>query len=285
LIVDCHTHLNRYTAADAPTLRGRRDRLLTEMDAHGIARALVLTSYKVSEDRPGLREVGEVVGEDERLGVVAGVSMQHGTAAGLAEARRGLAEGWVRGLKLYPGYEPFDLAGRETWAVYELAAEFRVPVMIHTGDTYDPGARVRFAHPLAVDDAAVAHRDVTFVICHLGNPWFTDAMEVLYKNENVVGDFCGLTLGDFQPRFERWARERVDGVLAYLNDPSKLMFGTDWPICGIASYLRFAASLDATPQEQEGMMWRNASRVFGLGLETAQGDEGGERNRSGSEAA
>jgi uncharacterized protein len=32
---------------------------------------------------------------------------------------------------------------------------------------------------------------VNFVICHLGNPWVTDAMEVIYKNPNVVGDISG----------------------------------------------------------------------------------------------
>lgn len=279
MIVDCHTHLNRYTEADAPTLAGRRDRLLGEMEAHGITRALVLTSYKVNRDRPGVREVADAIGGDPRLGVVAGISFFRSGAEELAEVRALLGEGRVRGLKLYPGYEPFELADRGMWGIYEMAAEFRVPVMIHTGDTYDPRARVRFAHPLAVDDVAVEHRGVTFVICHLGNPWMTDAMEVIYKNENVVGDFCGLTLGGFQPRFERWARGKVNDVIAYLNDPSKLMFGTDWPISDVGDYLRFARALDATPEEMEGMLWRNADRLFRLGLaEEAEGGNGrGER--------
>ena len=50
---------------------------------------------------------------------------------------------------------------------------------------------------------AVDFRDVTFVICHLGNPWLTDAMEVIYKNDNVVGDISGFTLKHFEERFER----------------------------------------------------------------------------------
>jgi hypothetical protein len=39
-----------------------------------------------------------------------------------------------------------------------------------------------------VDDVAVDHRDLQIIICHLGNPWFRDCMEVVYKNPNVSAD-------------------------------------------------------------------------------------------------
>jgi hypothetical protein len=165
-------------------------------------------------------------------------------------------------LKLYPGDEEFYVYDARLRVVYELAAEFGVPVMIHTGDTYEPTSKVKYAHPLTVDEAAVTFPDVTFVMCHLGNPWFTDAMEVMYKNQNVLGDISGFTLGNFEPRFERLIRSKVEEVIAFINDPGKLMFGTDWPISDIASYLRFADRLEMTDEERAGLMWRNAARVF-----------------------
>ena len=274
MIVDCHTHLNRYTEADPPTLPERHQRLREVMDENGIGHAMVLTSYRVNDERPSARQVADAVADDPRIGVVAGVSVQRSGAAELAELRGLLQEGRVRGIKLYPGYEPFELDDRQLWGLYEMASEFRVPVMIHTGDTYDPRSRVRFAHPLAVDDVAVRHHDVTFVICHLGNPWFADAMEVIYKNPNVLGDFCGLTLGTFEERYERLALRRVNDVIAYVNDPHKLMFGTDWPISDLGSYLRFTEKLDLTENEREGVLWRNAARVFGIPVDGAEADGG-----------
>lgn len=62
---------------------------------------------------------------------------------------------------------------------------------------------MRQAHPLLVDDIAVDFPKVKFVLCHLGNPWFQDAAQVLYKNDNVYADISGLTLGDFHYEFER----------------------------------------------------------------------------------
>jgi hypothetical protein len=266
VIVDCHTHLNRYSD-DAPAGLAERYALLrAEMDANGVAHAIVITSYTVNDHRPSTADVLRVVRDDSRISVVAGVRVG-ALRDELPGLRAMLRAEQIRGLKLYPGYEPFEVHSRDLDPLYETAAEFGVPVMIHTGDTYDPGTRVKYAHPLEVDEVAVRHRDTTFVLCHVGNPWFMDAAEVIYKNRNAMGDISGLTLGEFKPRFERYALRQVNDVLAFVNDPAKLMFGTDWPISSLASYLRFTHRLEATAEELDGLLWRNASRLFRLGLE------------------
>lgn len=264
MVIDCHTHLNRYAPAEPASAAERLALLRGEMDRHGIAQALVLTSYLVSPDRPSTAEVLELLDGDPRFGVVAGVPWPACEAGDFAELRGLLAAGRLRGLKLYPGYAPFALSDPRMRPVYEMAAGARVPVMIHTGDTFARQARVKYAHPLQVDEVAVDFRDTTFVLCHCGNPWFLDAAEVVYKNENVLADVSGLTLGEWEPRFERVARARLDEAVAYVNDPTKFLFGTDWPISAMGGYLRFVSTLELTPEEREGMMWRNAARVFGL---------------------
>lgn len=271
LVIDCHTHLNRYTPEAPATLAERYALLRAEMETHGIRYALVLSSYAVTPDRPSTRDILELVGNDSRIGVVAGVRLGQDRDEELAELRDLLEAGRIKGLKLYPGYVPFYVHDTGLRELYALAGRFRVPVMIHTGDTYAPKARVKYAHPLTVDEAAVEFPDVTFVLCHLGNPWFADAMEVVYKNENVFADISGLTLGAFEERFERFALGKVNEALAYINNPSKLLFGSDWPISDIESYLHFARQLDATPEEREGLLWRNAARVFRLELEGTPG--------------
>ncbi len=276
MVIDCHTHLNRYTPDAPATLAERYALLRAEMEAHGIHSALVLGSYAVTADRPSTRDLLAVVGGDPRIGVVAGVRLGRERSEELTELRGFLEAGRIKGLKLYPGYEPFYVHDSGLRELYSLAGRYGVPVMIHTGDTYAPRARVKYAHPLSVDDAAVEFPDVTFVICHLGNPWFADAMEVVYKNANVFADISGLTLGAFEARFERFALGKVNEALAYINDPSKLLFGSDWPISDIGSYLHFVRRLEATPEEQQGLLWRNAARLFRLELEGVGGTSRGD---------
>jgi uncharacterized protein len=269
LIIDCHVHLNRYEEEDPPTLEERYRLLCSEMDRNGVDYAVVLSSYRVNSERPSVDEILDVVGDDRRIGVVAGVSYRDYTAHDLAHIRELLAAKRLRGLKLYPGYEPFYVSDPRMRVVYELAGEYGVPVMIHTGDTFDPRGKLKYAHPLEVDEVAVDFPDVTFVICHIGNPWITDAMEVIYKNDNVVGDISGFTLKHFEERFERYMLRQVEEVIAFAGDRSKLLYGTDWPICGMGSYLGFVEKLNLTDDEREQILWRNSTRIFGLDLEGA----------------
>lgn len=274
MIIDCHTHLNRYDDGAPSTLKDRYQALVADMERHGVDYSLVLTSYKTTGDRPGVDEVLEAIGDDSRVGVVAGVSYAHYRAHDLAELRILLRTGRIKGLKLYPGYEYFYVHDPRMRVIYELAGEFEVPVMIHTGDTYDPKGKVKYAHPLEVDEVAVDFRDVNFVICHLGNPWVTDAMEVIYKNDNVVGDISGLTLGHFEERFERYMLQQINEVLAFAGNPEKLLYGTDWPICDMGSYIRFVKQLELSEEEESLIYWKNTARIFRIELPARAAAEG-----------
>jgi uncharacterized protein len=270
LIIDCHCHLNRYEDGDWATLAERHAALKAEMAKNGVDYALILSSYKVNEKRPSTQEILDVIGDDPQLGVVAGVSYENYRAHDLADLRQMLTHGRIKGLKLYPGYEYFYPHDPRMRVVYELAGEFGVPVMFHTGDTFDPRGKVKYAHPLQVDEVAVDFREVTFVICHLGNPWVTDAMEVIYKNENVVGDISGLTLGQFEERFEKYMLQQLNEVVAFAGDPSSLLYGTDWPICEMGSYIRFVRNLHLSEAETELILWKNSARIFGIDVEAAR---------------
>jgi uncharacterized protein len=236
------------------------------MARHGVGYALVLSSYKVNEERPEHVEILEVVGDDPQIGVVAGVSYHNYRAQDLADLRM-LLRGADQGAQALPRLRGVLRARPAHAGVYELAGEFGVPVMIHTGDTFDPKGKVKYAHPLEVDEVAVDFRDVTFVICHLGNPWVTDAMEVIYKNDNVVGDISGLTLGHFEERFEKYMLQQLNEVVAFAGDPSSLLYGTDWPICDMGSYIRFVRNLHLSEEETELILWKNTPRIFGIDVE------------------
>ena len=134
----------------------------------GVDYALVLTSYLVNANRPSVAQVVKAVERVPNLGVVAGISYLHYKERDLRELADFLRAGLVQGLKLYPGYEPFYPHDSRLEVVYQLAEEFDVPVMIHSGDTYHPRGKLKYAHPLEVDEVAVDHPKVKFVICHLG---------------------------------------------------------------------------------------------------------------------
>jgi uncharacterized protein len=264
MIIDCHTHLNNYHDESVDDLAECLARLQAEMRRNRVDVALVLTSYKVNPGRPSTRAVVELTRERSDIFVVAGIRYTGFAPGDLTELREHLRDGTVRGLKLYPGYEPFYPADPVLEPVYQLAEEFGVPVMIHSGDTYTPRGKVKFSHPLHVDEVAVDHPGVNFVICHIGNPWIRDCMEVVYKNANVYTDISGLVLGDFSDRFESYMRRQLQDMLLYGVEPDNVLFGTDWPISSMQSYLDFIEELKIPLKDRRKIMCENAAKLFKL---------------------
>jgi hypothetical protein len=263
-IIDCHTHVNNYHDEEVESLQECLNNLQREMRRNRIDIALVLTSYKVAPGRPSTRDVVRATRDLTNVFIVAGISYKHISPEQLTELREYLRDGSVRGLKLYPGYEPFYPADEKLRGVYELAAEFAVPVMIHSGDTFTPQGKVKFAHPLHVDEVAVDYPGVNFIICHLGSPWFRDCMEVVYKNKNVFTDISGLVLGDFSDRFEEFMHKQIHEMLAYGVEPDKVLYGTDWPISSMESYLEFMEELRMPEKDRRKIMYENAATLFKL---------------------
>ncbi len=68
MIVDCHTHLNRYDEGAPAALQDRYQALRADMQRHGIDHVLVLSSYKVNENRPSVQEILEVSETTRRSG-------------------------------------------------------------------------------------------------------------------------------------------------------------------------------------------------------------------------
>lgn len=264
MIIDCHTHVNNYHDEEVESLSTCLNDLQKEMRRNRVDISLVLTSYKVTGGRPPTRNVVSATRDLKNVFVVAGLSYLHFDPAELHEIREFIMEGTVRGLKIYPGYEPFYPNDPRFNPAYELAAEMKVPVMVHTGDTYTPTGKLKYAHPLNVDDVAVEHPDVNFIICHLGSPWFRDSMEVVYKNKNVYTDISGLVLGNFSDRFESYMRKQLQEMLVYGVEPDKVLFGTDWPISSMESYLEFIDELSIPEKDRKKIMYQNAANLFKL---------------------
>jgi predicted TIM-barrel fold metal-dependent hydrolase len=262
VIIDCHTHLNNYHEDKVRDIDECLDNLEQDMADSGTDAAFVLTSYKVTPHRPSTAAVVEKIRDRTNIFAVAGISFLHYKQRDLREVADFLEAGLVKGLKMYPGYEPFYPHDGRCKVIYDLAREFDVPVMFHSGDTYSPTGKVRYSHPLHIDDVAVDNPGMKIVICHIGNPWIRDCMEVVYKNEHVYADISGLTLGDFSDRFEKYMLDQVRELITYAGEPKYLLYGTDWPIATMKSYRKFVKTLDISDEERELIMWKNAADLF-----------------------
>jgi uncharacterized protein len=145
-----------------------------------------------------------------------------------------------------------------------MCMEYGIPVMIHTGAAFSSTAKLRYAHPLNVDDIAVENPELRIVMCHLGNPWIVDCQQILYKNSNVYADISGLVVGDFKLSAETRYLSQIKDLLNYIGQPHRLLYGSDWPISNMRSYLAFVRKLELDEDSHDLLMSKNTKHVFRL---------------------
>ena len=138
-------------------------------------------------------------------------------------------------------------------------------MVFHTGDTLDRDGKIKYSDPMQIDEISVDHRKVNFVIAHCGNPWIETAAEVAYKNPNVYLDVSAFLIGDIEQepaeKLEDYVTKPVRWIFGFVEDPSKLLFGTDWPLVHLAPYIE--AIKRAIPREHwQAVFHDNALKVF-----------------------
>jgi len=163
--------------------------------------------------------VVEAIEGRKNLGVVAGVSFLNYKEKDPREISDYINAGLIKGLKFYPGYEPFYPYDNRLKVFYDLATEYNIPVIFHSGDTYSPKGRIRYSHPIHVDEVAVDNPEMKIVICHVSHPWIKDCMEVMYKNKNVHADISRFVLGDFSEKFEQYLKAQIEEMIFYAGEP------------------------------------------------------------------
>lgn len=244
-----------------------------EMKAAGVRQALCMPRFEVSDRDPlGIQETLAVAAlvREPKLHAVGLVHPERFDRDHLALVKKQLQSGKVKALKVYLGYLHYPPSSRGYRPYYKLAADHDVPVIFHTGDTYSSTAKVKYAHPLRIDEVAVDFPKTKFVLAHFGNPWILDAAQVMYKNKNVWADLSAILIGDG----EAFAAMRKDGVLEragkriqegieYAEAPDRFLFGSDWPLSSIGVYRDFVRGL--FPKEHHDAVFRgNAKKLFGL---------------------
>jgi predicted TIM-barrel fold metal-dependent hydrolase len=237
--------------------------LLAHLDREGVERACCI-NY-VSPDVMGFpRETNDWIanftrGHHDRLIPVGSVHPRY-EADPLAELRRVLDLG-IRMIKIHPPHQLFAanayigdlpaLAG-----LYEECERRSIPVMIHTGTSIFPGARNRFADPMAVDDVAIDFPELRIILAHAGRPLYGDTVFFLVRrHRNVYADLSGIP-----------PRQLLRYVPRLSDMVSKALWGTDWPSPGITSLSDNIAafrSLGLGGAVEEQILRTNAEAIFG----------------------
>jgi len=183
-------------------------------------------------------------------------------APAVAEARRLVATGAVRGLKLHPPLQQFFPNDRAAYAVYEVFAEAKLPVLFHTGHsgigTGMPGGggvRLKYGNPMMIDDVAVDFPDMPIILAHPSFPWQDEAISVCLHKPQVYIDLSGWSPKYFSPTLVQYANTLLK---------HKVLFGSDYPWITPDRWLADFDTIDIRDDVRPLVLKANAARLFGL---------------------
>ena len=240
-IFDAHTHLGH----DIDGMVGMLEELVGVMDRYGISRANVfcldehdrIPAFRAGNDRTldfAARSEGRLI-PFVRLDL---------TESPIEEATRCIDLG-ARGIKLHPRAQKFQLNDTRLAPVFALAAERRVPILIHGGRGLPP-----IADHLA--DLVDEYPDAQLIIAHAG----------IADLSGLAGHFAGKA-GVF---FDTSVWSPIDLLSFFrLVPPEQIVYASDYPYGlqpqSLLNTLRTARSAGLTEPQIRELLAGNANRI------------------------
>jgi len=186
----------------------------------------------------------------------------HRGKAGVDEARRLVAGGAVRGLKLHPPVQEFFPNDPVAYPLYEVFAEAKLPVLFHTGHSGigtgmrgGGGIRLKYGNPLPIDDVAVDFPDMPIVMAHPSFPWQDEAISICMHKPQVYIDLSGWSPKYFSPTLVQYANTLLK---------HKVLFGSDYPWITPDKWMADFATIGIRDEVRPLIMKENAAKLFGL---------------------
>ena len=240
-IFDAHTHLGN----DIDGMLGVYDDLIRGMDKYGISRCFTFCLDE-PDRHPGFR-----AGNDRTLAfaessggrLIPFVRLDLSEDP-IGEAKRCLDRG-ARGIKLHPRAQKFLLNDERLAPVFALAAERRVPILIHAGRGLPPIAE-------GLERLVDAHPGTQLILAHAG---IADLANLAYRFSGKRGVFFDSSV---------WSAIDLLGLLR-LVPPEQVVYASDYPYgqqpASLLIALRTARLAQLTEDEVRGVLAANANGI------------------------
>lgn len=171
------------------------------------------------------------------------------------------------GLKMGPMYAGFDPRDQRCKPVYDYCERRGIPILFHSGTTYNRAAPLEFTRPWLFDEVAIRHPDLRIVLAHVGHPFGEECLVVIRKHPHVYADISALY-------YRPWQFYTMLIAAQEYNVAHKLLFGTDYPFAGSqasidglrnANHIIGDSGLPRVTQETiDSMLIRDAFNLLGI---------------------
>lgn len=158
----------------------------------------------------------------------------------------------LRGVKIHPDFQRIDIDSPKLMELYE-SIEGRIPIIVHLGDERP---EFRYSEPIKLMNVLDKFPNLEVIATHMGGYRNWDQAEKhLFGRPNVWYDASSFF----------WAVNPDEAVkIIRAAGTDRVLYGTDYPVMPLTSYLDLFMKCNLTEQEREDILYNNAKRFFGL---------------------
>jgi len=207
-------------------------------------------------------EIAELAHKNSDVAIPFASVNPHRGAEGAQWAKRLISEHKVKGFKFHPSVQEFYPNDRIAYPLYEVIAEAKLPALFHTGQTgvgantrAGGGIRLKYSHPMFLDDVAVDFPDMPIVMAHPSFPWQEEALSVATHKPQVYIDLSGWSPKYFPPILVQYANTLLK---------EKILFGSDYPVLSPERWMEEFDKLPIKPEVRPLILKENAARLLKL---------------------
>ena len=128
----------------------------------------------------------------------------------------------LRGVKMGPIYAGFDPRDSLCAPVYRYCQENGLPILFHTGTTFNHNAPLNYGRPWLFDEVAIQYPGLHMVLAHCGHPFSEECLVVIRKHPHVYADISALY-------YRPWQFYNTMIAAQEYKVTHKLLFGSDYP--------------------------------------------------------
>lgn len=155
----------------------------------------------------------------------------------------------LRGIKIHPDCQHFDIDDPRMFPVYE-ALEGRLPMMIHMGDE-----RYTHSHPARLRNVLELFPKLQVCAAHFGGyTMYETACQLLHDKTCIMDVSSSLMF------MERGRPEHYINIYG----AERMAFGTDYPVWDPVHEVQRLMDLDLTAAQKEQIGWKTAAEFLGL---------------------
>ena len=224
--------------------------LISQKESSGIDKFLV---QSVATTPHQVNSINEFIAREIDLygDFLIGFGTLHQDSENMKEDVLHLKELGLKGVKLHPDIQNFQIDKERYFQIYELCEEHNLPILMHTGDfRYDN------SNPNRLIPVLEKFKGLKVIGAHFGG-WsiYEDASKQLCSYENLYVD-CSSAF--------YYLSKDASKEIIHRYGVDKVLFGSDYPMWDAGEELAYFFSLNLTKEENEKILSKNLKTLLNI---------------------